>query len=519
VPDAHLLVKPAFLSIPPRTGSYGDEAVDLALLAGRELDAEQQLAVDARLSYGPGGRWVALEGGIVEARQNGKTTNVLEPVTLFDFFLLPPDRIVWTAHLFRTAREAFTDFDVMIASTPYLSRRVKKISYANGEESIELHHPDGPSASQGAKLEFLARSKGGGRGLGGKRVVMDEALFLAAESMGALMPTLAARSMSGDPQIDYGSSAGRIDSDHLRGLRVRGRRGGDPTLVWVEFCDPSGWANPPCVRGKDCTHVVGTDGCALDDETRWRSANHALGRRISYEYVRGERRALSPREFGRERMGWWDDPVNDTTSFLEDWLDCTDTTSVSIGQPVYAIDVAPNSRSAAIVAATELPGGRTHLELVEYRTGVRWVAERCNQLNTAAIAPLEWVLDPGGPAGVLLPSLATVGIDPRKTTFRELGRACEGVSVAVQGHAIAHLGDPIITAAITGAGRRDIGDGMWAWSRRRSDADICPLVAASIAWWGLATTEAPKPPPASPITESAVPAAGTSETNIFELGF
>lgn len=489
MPEQLEVVQPAFLSIPPRTGSYGDEAVDLAALAGRELDAEQQIAVDARLSFGPGGRWVALEGGIIEARQNGKTTNVLEPVTLFDFFLLPPDRIVWTAHLFRTARDAFNDFDLMIASTPYLSKRVKKISYANGEEFIQLNN--------GAKLEFLARSKGAGRGLGGKRVVMDEALFLAADAMGALMPTLAARSVTGDPQIDYGSSAGRIDSDHLRGLRVRGRRGGDPSLVWVEFADKGSWANPPCVQGRECTHVPGVEGCALDDEDRWRSANHALGRRISLEYVRGERRALSPREFGRERMGWWDDPANDTGSFLEDWLSCVDAESRSAGRPVFAVDVSPGSRSAAIVAATAGPDGRPHLELVEYRTGVRWVAERCVQLQ--AQQPLEWILDPGGPAGVLLADLAAVGIDPRKLTFRDLGRACEGLSVAAGSKNVAHLGDPIVTAAISGAGRRDIGDGMWAWSRRRSDADIAPLVACSVAWYGLATAEQPKPPPAAPL--------------------
>jgi hypothetical protein len=58
----------------------------------------------------PGGKWVALEEAIIESRQNGKTTNVVLPVVLFDLFMLPPDRIVWTAHLFKTARDAFDDF-------------------------------------------------------------------------------------------------------------------------------------------------------------------------------------------------------------------------------------------------------------------------------------------------------------------------------------------------------------------------------------------------------------------------
>jgi len=326
VPD---LVDPAFLSIPPRRGSYGDEACDLTEKAGRVLDDEQRLAVDAMLSYGPGGRWVALESAILEARQNGKTGGIILPCVLFDMFLMPPDRIVWTAHIFRTARDAFNDILGLIEGCADLSRRVKKVSASHGEEFIELHKPKtsskANSTTRGAKLEFLARSKGGGRGLGGKRIVMDEALFLAAEAMGALMPTLAARSMLGDPHIMYGSSAGVLGSDHLRTIRNRGRAGNDPSLIYAEWCAPGSWDNPGCDLGPECPHTAETDGCALDDETLWPRANHALGRRISYDYVRAERRALPPEEFGRERLGWFTEPAGvDIENLLARWSECVD---------------------------------------------------------------------------------------------------------------------------------------------------------------------------------------------------
>ena len=45
--------------------------------------------------------------------------------------------------------------------------------------------------------------------------------------------------------------------------------------------------------------------------------------------------------------------------------------------------------------------------------------------------------------------------------------------------------DPIVTTALEGAQRRDIGDGGWGWDRKRSDVDICPLVAVTEAVWGL----------------------------------
>lgn len=471
------LVEPAHLWVPDRVGSYGDEAADLAALAGRELDAEQRLAVDAMLSYGPGGRWVALESAVVEARQNGKTSGVILPVVLFDLFLLGADRIVWTAHLFRTARDAFADVVACVDRAPELSGRVKKVTYANGEEAVELH--------SGARLEFLARSKGGGRGLGGKRLVMDEALFLSSESMGALIPTLSARP---DPQIMYGSSAGTIFSDHLRGLRDRGRAGGDPSLIWVEWCAPGGWADPPCVSGRTCTHVVGTDGCALDDEVLWLRANPALGRRIKPEYVRAERRALPPAEFGRERLGWFDDPADGDALPLEAWRSCVDAGSVASGRPVFVVDASPGLRSAAIVAAAVNADGVPHVEVVEHHAGTDWVVERCRQL--LAHDPLAWVVDATGPVGALVPDLAVAGVEPTQMGVRDMGRACTALAAGAVGRAFRHLDDPILTRALVSASRRDVGDGLWVWSRRRSGGDICPLVAATLA---LFTLQPPQP--------------------------
>lgn len=502
------LVRPAHLWIPPRAGSYGDEAVDLARVAGRELDDEQELAVDAMLSYRRGGRWAAFETAILEARQNGKSGGVLLPVVLFDLFLLPADRIVWTAHLFRTAREAFQDFDQMIAATPELSKRVKAISYGKGDESIELHGRS--RTSQGAVLEFLARSEGGGRGLGGKRIVFDEALFLAADSMGALIPTLAARSVTGDPQIMYGSSAALLRSDHLRALRDRGRRGGDPSLTWIEFCAPGSWDDPGCADGPECTHMPGVPGCALDDESLWRHANHALGKRISYEYVRNERRAMpTPEQFGRERYGWHTEPAGAGTLPAQAWAACADKGSAPTTRPVLMIDAAPGSRSAAIVAAMYRPDGLPHVEVVAYGRGTAWVPARAAELGRHD--PLDWVLDPAGPAGALLPDLAAAGIVPRQMTGRDMGQACAAFAALVENRGLRHLGDLVLQKAVAGAGRRDIGDGLWAWSRRKSDVDICPLVGATGALWALSLVPPPAPPPPSPVL-AATAGGGWSET-------
>lgn len=478
------MISPAHLWVPPRVGSYGDEAADLAERAGRVLDEEQRLAVDAMLSYGPGGRWVAMESAIIEARQNGKTGGVLLPVTLFDLFLLPPDRIVWTAHLFRTSRDAFDDFCTCIETAPELSRRVKRISYGNGEEFIELH--------SGAKLEFLARSKGGGRGLGGKRVVMDEALFLMAAAMGALMPVLSARP---DPQINYGSSAALATSDHLHGLKDRGRAGNDPYLIWIEFCAEGGWVDPPCEGGTRCAHTPGTPGCALDDEQRWKGANHTLGHRITIDYVRAERRALPAIEFGRERMGWHEIPVSGSGAIdVVQWSKLLDKDSHRDGALALGVDIAPQRDYAAIGIYGPRADGLGHWQLADYRPGTEWLIDRIAELR-AALDPVAIAMGRATAASLEV-ELEKLGIhrpeDPDKPVRGDLAVTSAAEMTAATGHALdtvrqgttKHIGQPPLDAAVAGAKTRETGDSV-AWSRKDANADISPLVSVSLARWAF----------------------------------
>lgn len=489
------MIGPAHFWVPPRVGSYGDEAIDLAEEAGRTLDEEQRLGVDALLSYGPGGRWVALESAIIEARQNGKTAGVLLPVTLFDLFLLPPDRIVWTAHLFRTSRDAFNDFCTCIETSPMLSKRVKKVSYSHGEESIELH--------SGALLEFLARSSGGGRGLGGKRVVMDEALVLAAGSMGALMPVLSARP---DPQVNYGSSAGKTTSDYLAKLVKRGRAGDDPSLIWVEFCAPGSWAAPPCDLGKKCPHLVGTSGCALDDEQNWPPANHTLGKRrangsgISYDYVRAERRALPFREFGRERLGWHEAVLmGDSPISEKSWLDLIDITSTVIDPIALGVEVAPDRSSAAISAVGRRQDGLLHFEVIKSAPGVSWVVDDTVTLNDRW-KPCAIVIDDRSETASLLPEFKTKRLlvrdrDPEKvakpgeiivtTWSSDLARASGAFYDAVTDTKSArHLNQEVLNESIRGAAWRQLGDAK-AWSRKEATTNQCPLISVTLGLHGL----------------------------------
>lgn len=479
------MIEPAHLWIPPRVGSYGSEAVDLAERAGRVLDEEQQFCVDALLSYGPGGRWLTLESAMIEARQNGKTAGVLLPVTLFDLFLMDnPDRIVWTAHLFRTAREAFDDFCTCIETAPELSRRVKNISYGHGEESIELH--------DGSLLEFLARSNQSGRGLGGKRVVFDEALFLAGSVLGSLMPVLSARP---DPQINYGSSAAKATSEHLHRLIKRGRKGGDPSLIWVEYCAPGSWEDPGCEDGRDCGHMPDTPGCVLDDESLLPHANHTVGRRITYAYVRQERRALPPNEFGRERFGWHE-MASDAGGTIDagDWSAMGDVLSKRDGDVALAVDIAPDRSYSAIALYGLREDAYGHLQLMDFRPGTQWIVPRLVELREAlepiavgigraSFASLEQELHRAGfsppedPDAPLRGELSVAsGVD--------MAAACGQLLDAVRQRSLKHIEQDQLTTSVLGGRTRETG-GSVAWSRKDAEVELAPLVASTLARWAF----------------------------------
>jgi hypothetical protein len=330
---------------------------------------------------------------------------------------------------------------------------------------------------------------------------MDEALILSASAMGALMPTLSARD---DPQINYGSSASKETSDHLYSLTTRGRKGGDPSLIWVEFCAPGSWEEPGCKQGRKCPHTVGTPGCSLDDETLWPKANHAIGRpgRTTFAYVRSERRALPPREFGRERLGWHEKPVGEE-GVIDGaaWTAAADADSKRSGDVTIGVDITPQQDFAAVAVFGLRDDGREHMQLVDYRPGTDWVVDR--------LVELRGVLNPVGYAmgratwKALKADLEKQNFSPPETADEpqrgdlaavmgtdmsaavgQMLNACrpvEGEDGQVD-YRFRHVGQPELDQAVA-SGRIREGADTVAWSRKDSGGDISPLVAVTVARW------------------------------------
>ena len=451
--------RPRICSVPRSAWSEGARVADLSASAGLVLDDWQAWVLDQGLGRREDRMWAAFEVALIVSRQNGKGS-ILEALELAALFLddFGAELILHSAHEFKTAQEAFLRIRSLITSSPLLERRVERIRTSNGSEAIELRN--------GRRLRFIARSKGSGRGFAADLVILDEAYNLGDDEMAALLPTLSTRP---NPQVWYTSTAGTETSVQLGRVRERGQAGDDPSLAFFE------WS-------------VGED-YDPDDVAAWARANPGLGIRISPEYVARERAALEGAAFARERLGVGMYPTDlaDAWQVISkaSWLSLLDARSVPEDPVAFAADAMPGGSHAAVAVAGRRADGLLHVEVTDHREGTAWLVPRLTEL-VRKHDPCAVVIDPTSQAASAIDALEAAGVEVMKPAPREAAQACgQFFEAATDSRELRHRGDPALATALGGAQSRPLAD-AWAWARRNAAADICPLVAVTLAAWGHA---------------------------------
>jgi hypothetical protein len=462
------LARPTVCSFPQDASTaVGRDAVQLAASAGLVLDPWQEFVIENALGTRDDGKWSAFEVGVNVPRQNGKG-GILEARALAGLFLLEERYIIWSAHNFDTSKESFGRLESLIRETPALNQQVAKYRHSHGEEGIELKN--------GARIRFRTRTTGGGRGFTADCVILDEAMFLNETFHWALLPTLSARSVVGNPQVWYtGSAADELVHQHaIVWARVRERgMTEDPGLAYFEWSAHS----EEVVRPEDVTHEM------LDDENLWAGANPALDIRISRKHVGHELRSMDARGFAVERLGVGSWPRTDglveSVISIEDWLALVNPDSKLGDDFCLAFDVSPDRTRAAIAAAGRNQDGVLHVEIAEYLKGTTDVVQRLLEIE-AEHYPDEIVCAAQSPAEALLEEAKDAGLKVRVVTITEHAQACGQLVDLVTDRELVHLGSNELATAVRGARTRPLGD-AWAWSRKNSAVDISPLVAATLA--------------------------------------
>ena len=105
---------------------------------------------------------------------------------------------------------------------------MKHIWKTNGHEAIEF--------SDGCRIRFRTRTRGGGRGLSGSPTYFNESMFLPEVSMASILPVISAQP---DPQVWYmGSAVDQTEQeDGVAFARVRERalNGDTDRLAYFEW--------------------------------------------------------------------------------------------------------------------------------------------------------------------------------------------------------------------------------------------------------------------------------------------
>lgn len=474
--------------VAPRAArTYGDLASDFASDYGLTPDDWQALILDDWLGEDAKGRWVSLTCGLSVPRQNGKN-GTLEVRELFGM-VGRGEKILHTAHQVKTAQKHFRRLkhffgrkaDDPTAKFPELNALVAEIRNVNGQEAIFLRN--------GGSVEIVARSQGSGRGFTVDVIVCDEAQDMSDDDQEALLSTSSASPLMNPQWIYTGTPPGpKANGEVFTRIRLEALSGKGRRHSWHEW---------------SCSGTVD-----MDDPAEWHKANPALGTRLLFDVVEGERSNLSDDGFARERLGMWAGSLSKGVIPAPSWQDAEDA-SIAVDRFAIGVECGPDLSWASVSLAGQRMDGDWHIELSEDQhtkgSGVVWLVPYVEALVAANPQIRSVVVDVGGPISALLEQRhgrwffigSKVEITPMKVA--ELGQACSLVLNGIVTGWLHHIGQPQLSAAALSAGKRALGDtGLWVWSRRTATSDITPIQSCTYALCGAQTSKVNKPTRAAP---------------------
>lgn len=447
--------------------SHGQDVIDLAEMAGLNLDPWQgQLLTDGLgvidgldATGQPAERWAAYEVGVELSRQNGKSV-VFEARVLAGLFLFREQMIVYSAHEGETAKKAFERLERLIKANPELHAEVYKdgrsdgFRRTNGQLSITLW--------TGQQAIFRTRTAGGGRGLSGDCVILDEAQELNDDHIAALMPVMGARP---NPQLWYGGSAGTRKSI-VQGRLIRRAERNAKRLVYYR------WA-----LSDDDDH---------SDPRNWARVNPAVGRRMTIEWLESEHDALSPEKFGHEHLGIGDYPREEGEDWVIPrlrWDRARDPGSTMTGKVMFGVGVKWDRTRASIGVAGQRQDGRRHLEVIANAPGTHWAVSELVRLS-GQHENLGVAIDPHSQANTLVAPLEDAGLTVHLLTTADVTQGFGDMYDGFMGPddlpagelpPYVHGGGTILTSSLAEAQARSAG-GSTTW-RLHTSADISPVKA------------------------------------------
>ena len=230
--------------------------------------------------------------------------------------------------------------------------------------------------------------------------------------------------------------------------------------------------------------------CPVDDWEGIAQANPSLGYGFMSERALKSALKTDPENvFRTECLCQWVETVVRSQFTDDTWPRGTDDSSHEDegAELVWGLDVSADRRKTAL-AFVGAKGTAWHGEIEAYNSGFDWV------LNTLRKAPKPMriaVQGRGAPVSSYIDELERIdGLEVVLCEGRDVaawtGRFYDAITTDDDEKRLWHITQPALDVAAQSAQTKALGDSAWCWDRRRSDCDVSPLVALTMAY-GLAT--------------------------------
>lgn len=501
--EARVWSKP-LRELTPET-SLGYEVINFARrVLGVDLFPWQQWLLIHALELNEDGSYRFKKLVILVARQNGKTTllTILSLWWLFVDSLRDTNRIdpsdfliLGTAQDLDTATEAwertlkYCDPDPENeAGVPDLMSRSLKPLRVNGGRAIRL--------KSGQKYKVKAATRKGGRGKSASRIIMDE--LREQQNFEAWSSVTKTMNAIWNAQLWTISNAGDAKSIVLAHVRDLGKKS---VKAWDEEVVPGTLTVGSWRQEYDSTLGLfewsALEDCELNDADQIAHANPSLGYVITWETIMSDMKSDPAFVFRTEVLCQWVTAAFETYITEEEWEKQADVTSrIAPDSPFYvSVHVSQDRSMSYIAVAGFRADGAKHVEIVAQRAGMLWVEGAIKKMHKKRSITEVVIQAKGTPAMELIDVITDLDIPVYQVGGSELGSSTGQFRDKVRDGTVWHLGQPILTLAISGGVTKRLGD-MQFWDLSGSPIDIAPLVAATYAVFGLDRRHEPDRPSA-----------------------
>ncbi|QOC24830.1 hypothetical protein IC744_16335 [Microbacterium hominis] len=351
----------------------------------------------------------------------------------------------------------------------------------NGETELRTH----------GGAVYKPRTFDGARGMSAARLMLDE-LRQQYDYDGWSSIEKASSAMYDSLLLCF-SNAGTAKSKVLKGVRESAHRDVEnPDAEWFV----AEWSALP--------------EASLDDPMAFRQANPSAGYHPGMTIKGLMRSAANAPEKNVERievLGQW--VTAEITPYIDfaAWDACADAPIVGAdGTLAYAgsqiaagrrimlgVDVSSDHRMSYIAVASSRDDDLAHVEVIAQRPRMMWVIEHLKKVREKTGVNEVALQGRGTAASDLIEPLKREGFVVHEISATPLLNSAGRLHDAIRAGQLRHRSQPSLDMAVENGVTKAL-NGMPVWDREKAPVDISPVIAVTMAFYALLTTQATEPP-------------------------